>query len=94
MQSTDNRVRRAIVMWEGRTITAADLELGGYAAASATTLAQARETAERQAIELALLCHRGRSVEAARELGISRGALYRLIAAHGMRHGEEHEMRH
>ncbi|HEY2020138.1 sigma-54 dependent transcriptional regulator [Paraburkholderia sp.] len=89
-----NRVRRAIVMSEGRTITAADLELGSYAATSATTLAQARETAERQAIELALLRHRGRSVQAARELGISRATLYRLIAAHGVRYGEENDMRH
>jgi len=29
-----------------------------------------------------------------RELGISRAALYRLIAAHGMRYGEEHDVRH
>ena len=89
-----NRVRRAIVMSDARLITAADLELGAYAASSTTTLAQARETAERQAIELALLRHRGRSAEAARELGISRATLYRLIAAHGMRYGEEGEMRY
>jgi DNA-binding NtrC family response regulator len=89
-----NRVRRAIVMSEERTITAADLELGTYAAASTTTLAQARETAERQAIDLALLRHRGRSADAARELGISRATLYRLIAAHGMRYGEESEVQH
>jgi DNA-binding NtrC family response regulator len=80
-----NRVRRAIVMSEGRTITAADLELPTYAVPAPLTLAHAREAAERQAIELALLRHRGRPGDAARELSISRATLYRLLAAHGMR---------
>ena len=84
-----NRVRRAIVMSEGRTITAADLELSIYAGAAPMTLAHAREGAERQAIELALLRHRGRPGDAARELRISRTTLYRLIATHGMRYSEE-----
>jgi DNA-binding NtrC family response regulator len=88
-----NRVRRAIVMSEGRTITAADLELSAYAAVAAVTLAQAREAAERQAIELALLRHRGRPGDAARELSISRATLYRLLAAHGTRYSDGNETR-
>lgn len=84
-----NRVRRAIVMSEGRTITADDLELSGYVATAPLTLAQARETAERQAIELALLRHRGRLGDASRELSISRATLYRLLGARGMRYGED-----
>ncbi|MFL9919477.1 sigma-54 dependent transcriptional regulator [Paraburkholderia fungorum] len=84
-----NRVRRAIVMSEGRTISAGDLELSGYVATTPVTLAQARETAERQAIELALLRHRGRPGDAARELSISRATLYRLLSTHGMRYGED-----
>ncbi|MFM0596247.1 sigma-54 dependent transcriptional regulator [Paraburkholderia dilworthii] len=88
-----NRVRRAIVMSEGRTISAENLELSSYATTLPVTLAQARETAERQAIELALLRHRGRPGDAARELSISRATLYRLLAAHGMREGVESEAR-
>lgn len=84
-----NRVRRAIVMSEGRTIGATDLELSNYVEVVPVTLAQARETAERQAIELALLRHRGRLGDAARELGISRTTLYRLLISHGMREGED-----
>ncbi|WP_454808531.1 sigma 54-interacting transcriptional regulator [Paraburkholderia fungorum] len=84
-----NRVRRAIVMSEGRTIGADDLELSNYVEVVPVTLAQARETAERQAIELALLRHRGRLGDAARELGISRTTLYRLLISHGMREGED-----
>ncbi|WP_027817343.1 sigma-54 dependent transcriptional regulator [Paraburkholderia bannensis] len=83
-----NRVRRAIVMSEGRAITARDLELGDYVEVVPVSLAQAREAAERQAIELALLRHRGRLGDAAQELGISRVTLYRLLCAHGMRHME------
>ncbi|MCX4160754.1 MULTISPECIES: sigma-54 dependent transcriptional regulator [Paraburkholderia] len=83
-----NRVRRAIVMSEGRAITARDLELAEYVEIVPVSLAQAREAAERQAIELALLRHRGRLGDAAQELGISRVTLYRLLGAHGMRHIE------
>ncbi|CAM2193873.1 sigma-54 dependent transcriptional regulator [Paraburkholderia sp. A1RI_3L] len=83
-----NRVRRAIVMSEGRAITARDLELSEYVEIVPVSLAQAREAAERQAIELALLRHRGRLGDAAQELGISRVTLYRLLCAHGMRHME------
>jgi DNA-binding NtrC family response regulator len=80
-----NRVRRAIVMSEGRMITATDLELGDYAVLAPVSLVEAREAAERQVIEQALLRHRGRFAEAARELGVSRVTLYRLMCAHGMR---------
>lgn len=80
-----NRVRRAIVMSEGRMITSADLELNDYAALAPVSLLEAREAAERQAIEQALLRHRGRFADAARELGVSRVTLYRLMCAHGMR---------
>ncbi|KAF1064560.1 sigma-54-dependent Fis family transcriptional regulator [Burkholderia gladioli] len=84
-----NRVRRAVVMAEGRTITAADLELGEFVASEPVSLLAAREAAERRAIEIALLRHRGRFADAARELGVSRVTLYRLMVAHGMREREQ-----
>jgi DNA-binding NtrC family response regulator len=80
-----NRIRRAIVMSEGQQISASDLELADYAEVAPMSLAQARESAERQAIELALLRHRGRLSDAAQELGISRVTLYRLLTSHGLR---------
>ncbi|HEV3106075.1 MAG TPA: sigma-54 dependent transcriptional regulator [Trinickia sp.] len=80
-----NRVRRAIVMAEGKLIGAQDLDLGQFTAQEAMTLAQAREAAERRAIETALLRHRHRLNEAASDLGISRVTLYRLMGTHGLR---------
>ena len=80
-----NRVRRAIVMAESKLISAEDLDLAHFTAQQTVTLAQAREGAERRAIEAALLRHRHRLAEAAADLGISRVTLYRLMGTHGLR---------
>jgi len=80
-----NRVRRAIVMAESKLISAEDLDLAHCTAQQTVTLAQAREAAERRAIETALLRHRHRLTEAATDLGISRVTLYRLMGTHGLR---------
>ena len=80
-----NRVRRAIVMAENKLITADDLGLGHCTGMESTTLAAARDAAEKRAIELTLLRHRHKLSEAAAELGISRVTLYRLMVAHGLR---------
>ncbi|WP_412524072.1 sigma-54 dependent transcriptional regulator [Burkholderia sp. S-53] len=76
-----NRIRRAIVMSNGRLLSAADLDLRAFAAHPAITLAEAREQAERQAIEAALLRHPDRMNAVAAELGVSRSTLYRLMIA-------------
>jgi DNA-binding NtrC family response regulator len=80
-----NRVRRAIVMSDGRQIRAADLELAEHVDVEPMSLARARESADRQAIEKALLRHRGRLGDAAQELGISRVTLYRMLTNHALR---------
>ena len=81
-----NRVRRAIVMAENKLISAEDLDLAHFTAQQTMTLSQAREAAEKRAIEAALLRHRHRLNEAATDLGISRVTLYRLMGSHGLRH--------
>ena len=80
-----NRVRRAIVMTEGRVITPADLELEHCVDDRVGTLVDAREAAERHAIEDALLRHNSRLNQVAQELGVSRATLYRLMQTHGLR---------
>jgi transcriptional regulator of acetoin/glycerol metabolism len=78
-------VRRAIVMAENKLISAADLDLAHFSEQQTMSLAQAREAAEKRAIEVALLRHRHRLNEAATDLGISRVTLYRLMGTHGLR---------
>jgi DNA-binding NtrC family response regulator len=48
------------------------------------TLAQARDEAERKAIEHSLRRQRGKITHAARELGVTRVTLYRLLDKHGL----------
>jgi DNA-binding NtrC family response regulator len=80
-----NRVRRAMVMAEGRLILAQDLGLEPAASAKAPLqLDDARIRAERDAIDASLL-RAGRNITlAARDLGVSRMTLYRLLAKHGI----------
>jgi DNA-binding NtrC family response regulator len=80
-----NRVRRAIVMAENKLISAEDLDLANFSEQQTMSLAQAREAAEKRAIETALLRNQNRLNEAATELGISRVTLYRLMGTHGLR---------
>lgn len=80
-----NRVRRAIVMSDKRLLTAEDLGLARLSAGPATTLAEAREAAEKAAIEAALLRHLDRINDVAAELGVSRSTLYRLMVRYGLR---------
>jgi two-component system response regulator HydG len=79
-----NRVQRAVVMADRRLIAAADLGLAGEPAAILVGLDSARTQAEREAIHLSLQ-RVGRNVsQAARELGVSRMTLYRLMEKHGI----------
>ncbi len=80
-----NRVRRAMVMAEGGLIQPQDLGIGMAPPVSAPLqLDDARIRAERDAIHASLL-HAGSNITlAARDLGVSRMTLYRLLAKHGI----------
>ncbi|WP_386664080.1 sigma-54 dependent transcriptional regulator [Lysobacter korlensis] len=86
-----NRVRQAVVMAEGRLITAADLNIDSTSSRPPPTLEEVRDAATRGAIERALHRNRGRLIDTARELGVSRVTLYRLIGRHGLRGSEADE---
>ncbi|OBV38389.1 sigma-54 dependent transcriptional regulator [Janthinobacterium psychrotolerans] len=76
-----NRVRRAMVMAEGRLIVPQDLGLaaGGQGEGGQPALGGMRLRADRDAVQASLL-RSGRNIsQAARELGVSRMTLYRLI---------------
>lgn len=80
-----NRVRRALVMCDGRMITPADLGLeDSVDNGIVMTLEQAREQAEAQTIRQSLARNSSNVSRTARELGVSRVTLYRLINKHGL----------
>ncbi len=80
-----NRVQHAIVMAEGALIMPQDLGIERREARrQRITLESARHEAEIRAINDALHQHQHNVTEAARELGISRVTLYRLMEKHGI----------
>ena len=75
-----NRVKRAVIMAEGKQVTAKDLELDGVVTTEADfSLRHMREQAERQAILRALSHSAGKVSTAADMLGISRPTMYDMI---------------
>nr|WP_038037254.1 sigma-54 dependent transcriptional regulator [Thioalkalivibrio sp. ALE12] len=81
-----NRIQRAVTMADGRLIRPEDLGLAAPLEGSGReTLAQARARAERETVMRALgQCDNNLS-RAARELGVGRVTLYRLLDKYGMR---------
>jgi DNA-binding NtrC family response regulator len=74
-----NRVQHAMVMSEGRLMSAADLGLPLPMADTAPTLDELRATMERELIESSLKKYRNNVSATARQLGVSRVTLYRMI---------------
>ena len=80
VRDLQNRVRRAVIMGEGKRLTPADLELEASSlSGQGLTLKEARERLETEMIRHALRKHAGRITSAALELGISRPTLYELM---------------
>jgi DNA-binding NtrC family response regulator len=81
-----NRVRQAVVMAEGRRIAVHDLRLHDPESDHApATLEQSRHSNEREALVRALARNGHRLAATARDLGISRVTLYRLMLRHDLR---------
>jgi len=86
VRELENRVKRAVIMADGRRVTAADLELAdALAAGPPATLRDAREAVERQVIQQALTRHGGKIAPAAADLGVSRPTLYELMDKLGLK---------
>jgi DNA-binding NtrC family response regulator len=80
-----NRVRRALVMADGALLYPRDLGLERRSAdRSLTTLEDARTSAERRALSAALARTRNNLSQTARELGVSRSTLYRMLEKCGL----------
>ena len=84
VRELENRIKRAVIMADGKSVSADDLDLPGSASAAeeaelALNLRAARETADRRAIRQALSRTDTNISGAAKLLGISRPTLYDLI---------------
>jgi two-component system NtrC family response regulator len=84
VRELENRVKRAVIMAEGRLLTASDLDLPGSDAAASINLRAAREATDRREIGRALAQAEGNISGAARLLGISRPTLYDLMKAYDL----------
>ena len=85
VRELQNRVQRAVIMADGKRVTARDLELTDTRSdLPPHTLKEARESVEREMIQDALRRHRGKITSAAVELGVSRPTLYELMEKLGI----------
>ncbi len=88
VRELENRMRRAVIMAEGKKITPADLEMGDiqHVRYSGMGLKEAREALEKELILKALARTGGNLTKAATELGVSRPTLYDLVEKYSIPH--------
>jgi len=85
VRELSNKILRALIIAEGKAITAADLELAGSRASQIiTSLDEVRSEAEAKAIVKMIIFTKKNMSETARLLGVTRATLYRLIAKHNI----------
>jgi two-component system NtrC family response regulator len=87
VRELENRLKRAVIMADGKLITAEDLDLEGKEEdALGVNLKSAREQADRRAIRQALARTDANISATAKLLGISRPTLYDLLKQYGLQH--------
>jgi len=81
VRELENRVKRAVIMSDGKLVAAEDLDLDNAEdeESSALNLKSAREESDRKVIRHALARSEGNISSTAKLLGISRPTLYDLI---------------
>ncbi len=84
VRELENRVKRAVIMADGKLVTAADLDLAGDAEPLPLNLKAAREATDKRLIRHALAQADGNISTTAKLLGISRPTLYDLMKAYGL----------
>lgn len=88
VRELENRVKRAVIMAEGKLVGAADLDLAEPSEdeANPLNLKSAREATDRKMIRHALARSEGNISSTARLLGISRPTLYDLLKQYDLQH--------
>jgi len=87
VRELENRIKRAVVMAEGKYVTPANLELKDPSSSEdeVPTLRASRDNREKDLVRLAMEKAEGNVSRAAAELGISRPTLYQLLARYGLK---------
>ena len=85
VRELENCIKRAVIMAEGNTVTAADLGLSSEEEVRIPNLREVRESAERDAICQVLARVNGNVSHAAEILGVSRPTLYYMMNRYGLR---------
>ena len=93
VRELENRIKRAVVMAEGKYVTPANLELKDPSSSEeeASTLRASRDSREKDLVRLAMEKVEGNVSRAAAELGISRPTLYQLLARYGLKKPKSEE---
>ena len=85
VRELENRIKRAVIMSDGKKITLEDLEMDSAAGkAESMILKDARETLEKELILKAIARNENNLTKAASDLGISRPTLYDLMEKLGI----------
>ena len=89
VRELENRIKRAVIMADGKLITAADLDFGTNGNnqsddGDVINLKSVRDSADSRAIRRAIARTEGNISNAAKLLGISRPTLYDLMKQHGL----------
>ena len=87
VRELENRIKRAVVMAEGKYVTPENLELKdpSLSEEEASTLKASRDSREKDLVRLAWEKAEGNVSRAASELGISRPTLYQLLVRYGLK---------
>lgn len=84
VRELENKVKRAVILAEGKRVTVKDLGFDEGPESRSLDLRRAREHIELQLIQRALAIHSNNITRAAEALGVSRPALYALMRKLGM----------
>jgi two-component system NtrC family response regulator len=84
VRELENRMKRAVIMAEGKLVTAADLDLAEGSEEVPLNLRAAREGTDRKTIRQALARAEGNISNTAKLLGVSRPTLYDLLKSYDL----------
>jgi len=85
VRELENKIKGAVIMADGKQVTAADLGIAaGDAEAESLNLREVRQSAESKAIRIALMKNFGNISRTAELLGITRPTLYDMLNKYGL----------